>query len=91
MEEQNGACVVERGRATDETDMTDVREGCVGWRDMSLLSRIGRVVCSSLELCVDSAPNKLPSLMIALALSNDWMSKTKNGLFSGLVLLKRAP
>lgn len=51
MEKQRGACIVERDRARDETAGSDVREGCGGWRrDMSLLSRIGRVVCSSLEL-----------------------------------------
>jgi hypothetical protein len=51
MEEQRGACTVERGRARNEMAVTDVREGCGGWRkDMSLLSRTGRVVCSSLEL-----------------------------------------
>lgn len=90
MEEQRDACIVERGRARDETAATDVREGCGGWRDIPLL-RIGWVVCSSLELVYTQPHNKLPSPMIALALSNDWMYKMKNGLFSGLVFLRRPP
>ena len=44
-----------------------------------------------LELTQALTLNTMCGYIIALALSNDWMSKTKNGLFSGLVLLKRPP
>lgn len=43
--------------------------------EMLLLSRVGRVVCGSLELAQAQPQNKLPRLMIALALSNDRVSK----------------
>lgn len=69
-----------------------VREGYSWWRNMSLPSRVSRVVCSnSLELVQTQAPNKLSSHRMALALNIDRMSWMKNGSFLGLNLLKIPP
>lgn len=59
MEEQSGACAVERGGARDVTAVASVREGCSRWRNMSLLSRAGKMVYSSLELVQTQTQNTL--------------------------------
>lgn len=40
----------ERDKTRNATAVTGVEEGCSGQESMSLLSKVGRVVCSSLEL-----------------------------------------
>jgi hypothetical protein len=44
MEEQSGACAVERGGAIAKTAVASVREGYCQWRNTALLSRAGKAV-----------------------------------------------
>lgn len=74
--------------------MTGMREGCNGQEDMSLPSSDGRVVYRSLK--IEKTHHHHPSFpqisrMVALALSNDRMSKMRKSSFSGLELLVRPP
>lgn len=93
MEEHSDARAVDKGRLRDLTVVTVVRQGCCGPGSMSLLSRVERVVSSSLELVQTQhfipTLNTLPSYKISLTLSNHRMSKMKNSSFSELDLLKR--
>lgn len=60
VEERNGECTEEGGGTGDRTvcgGVIVVREGFGEWENMSLLSRGGRVVCSSLELAQTQPPN----------------------------------
>lgn len=78
------------GRTRGLAAVTGVREGCM-MRTRLLPSRLGRVVCRSLELGQTQPLNKLPSPTVALALSDDRMCKMKNGSFTGLGLHKIPP
>ena len=60
-------------------------------RNGSLPSRVRRVVFGSLELLQTQPPNKLPTAVIILALSNNRVFEIKTGSFSGLCLLERPP
>jgi hypothetical protein len=60
-------------------------------RNESLPSRVRRVVFGSLELLQTQPPNKLPTAVIILALSNNRVFEIKTGSFSGLCLLERPP
>lgn len=81
---------MEIGRTRGLAAGTGVRESCM-MRTRSLPSRLGRVVCRSLELGQIQPLNKLPSPTVALALSNDRMFEMKNGSFTGLGLHKIPP
>lgn len=87
MEEQSGACAVESGRARDKMAAASVREGCSRWKNLSLVSRAGRVVYSSWSLC--RVRLRTHSSMISLALSNCRMSEIEKG--SGLHIFERLP
>lgn len=87
MEEQSGACAVESGRARDKMAVASVREGCSRWKNLSLVSRAGRVVYSSWSLC--RVRLRTHSSMISLALSNCRMSEIEKG--SGLDIFERLP
>lgn len=64
VEAQNGECAAERGGTGDrKAGVIVVREGFGGQENVSLLSRAGRVVCSSLEFAQTQPPNTLPSCM----------------------------
>ena len=81
---------MEIGRTRGLTAVTGVREGYMMWT-RSLPSRLGRVLCRSLELGQTQPLNKLPSPTMTLALSNDRMFEMKNGSFTGLGLHKTPP
>lgn len=74
-----------------ETDrvVTSLGEQCDEWGSMSIPSRGGRVVCSSLEITQALSLHMLPRLTLALALSSNRMSEMENGPFSGLDLFER--
>lgn len=61
MEEWINDCAVKKGRTRGAIVVPDVREGCSGWRNIPLLSRANKVVCSSLELALTQLWNMLLS------------------------------
>lgn len=86
MKEPSSVCPAEREAELEMPLWRQAREKDAMMRGAWLQNRVGRVVCSSLELAQTLLPNTLPSSMVALTQNRDRMFKMENGPFSGFGL-----
>lgn len=91
MEEWISACAGKRGGTRDSTAVIGVGEGGGGKENMSLPSKAGRGVYSSLELEQALCLHTLPSGTNALALGKDMMFRMENGSYFDWTYLKDLP